>query len=211
MAKNSPGWYPDPNGNRRLLWWDGTAWFTHTSSSRPLARNSTPSAAARQQLKKKAVKRVKDWLKTDFLDMLEELQQSLAASRTVGMPHEKIRGVGKNSNVNFPGVYVYSYPSYLAQPDAQGRIRLKVGMSMKSVSERFHGQKRKTSMAEDIVLLRAMPAANPYLVERYLHQKLAHQRITSSTGGREWFWASLEEMDLLLSQASNDEPIYSGH
>ncbi|MGH3281944.1 MAG: DUF2510 domain-containing protein [Trebonia sp.] len=30
-AISPPGWHPDPYGQARLRWWDGTQWTGHTS------------------------------------------------------------------------------------------------------------------------------------------------------------------------------------
>lgn len=44
-----PGWYPDPTGDHRLRWWDGTDWTAHRRIRPPRERDggdgSAPAAA----------------------------------------------------------------------------------------------------------------------------------------------------------------------
>lgn len=40
-----PGWYPDPTGNHRLRWWDGTDWTDHRRIRPPRERDGGDGSA----------------------------------------------------------------------------------------------------------------------------------------------------------------------
>ncbi|MDQ0031916.1 DUF2510 domain-containing protein [Arthrobacter bambusae] len=37
QSRPAPGWYPDPAGSGRSLWWDGTAWSGYLPAAQPVA------------------------------------------------------------------------------------------------------------------------------------------------------------------------------
>jgi hypothetical protein len=106
-----------------------------------------------------------------------------------------------------PGVYVYSYPHYLAYPSdpESGRTLLKIGSATSSVISRIREQARSTAMPEDPVLLRIYEPGEyderprlPQEAEHLLHEKLlyhGHQKSSGELCGREWFLTDLTMID----------------
>jgi hypothetical protein len=45
-ASPPPGWYPDPDGEAELRYWDGSAWTQHTSGQAPVQAGAEPTPAA---------------------------------------------------------------------------------------------------------------------------------------------------------------------
>lgn len=103
-----------------------------------------------------------------------------------------------------PGIYVYALPHYIRYPydEESGRTLMKVGMSNRSVLQRFSQQTRTTALPEDPVLLRVYPTQGETgsATERQFHELLEaadHERSRARTGGTEWFLTSLRFLDAI--------------
>ena len=113
---------------------------------------------------------------------------------------------------DIPGIYVYSYPHYLAHPVLPGEIHegtrssssartyVKIGKSGRDVAERLANQMRGTAIPEEPVLLRIYRCDERSLgdVEKRLHEHLRaadHGRTRMKGTGKEWFLTHLELVD----------------
>lgn len=106
-----------------------------------------------------------------------------------------------SSNVEAkPGVYVYSYPQYLAMEaiSPEGRGLYKIGASG-SVAQRVERQRRQTEVPEDLVLVRTFYSDEPFELEAKFHNilKAANMHQKSTQGGTEWFSAPLAMIDAI--------------
>jgi hypothetical protein len=99
----------------------------------------------------------------------------------------------------FPGCYLYSYPSYLKTPN-NFRYRIKIGMTGNTITSRVNDQKRQTAMAEDPFIIFAIKTQHYQTVEAHFHRRLKENRINSNTGGKEWFWVSITEIDTIARE-----------
>lgn len=134
------------------------------------------------------------------------------AASEVAREHEdkEARAVTSQAEAQaIPGIYVYALPHYLRYPydEESGRTLLKVGMSNRSVLQRFHDQTRTTALPEDPVLLRIYPTLDETGVakERQFHELLEaadHERSRARTGGTEWFLTSLRFLDAVARTVS---------
>lgn len=99
-----------------------------------------------------------------------------------------------------PGVYVYSYPQYLAMEaiSPEGRGLYKIGASG-SVAQRVERQRRQTEVPEDLVLVRTFYSDEPFELEAKFHNilKAANMHQKSTQGGTEWFSAPLAMIDAI--------------
>lgn len=105
-----------------------------------------------------------------------------------------------------PGIYVYALPHYIRYPydEESGRTLMKVGMSNRSVLQRFSQQTRTTALPEDPVLLRIYPTQGETgaASERQFHTLLEaadHERSRARTGGTEWFLTTLRFLDAIAN------------
>jgi hypothetical protein len=107
---------------------------------------------------------------------------------------------------NLPGVYVYSFPSVLAD-EQNGLVRLKIGKAGGGATDRVFGQQSSiTGWPEPPLLLRVYSheALTPGDMEGRLHDALdavGHDRVGGRRVGREWFWTSLDAIDALARLA----------
>lgn len=136
------------------------------------------------------------WADEENKLLLKEL--GTAALLFMGQQQERVK-ITEN-NINFPGIYVYSYPSYLSQ-NTRGKFLLKVGMSEVSVKQRLQQQRRMTEVPEDLMVVRDFPSSEARRLEKFLHEKLKAQQQQTARGGREWFWTTVEEIEALLWEA----------
>jgi hypothetical protein len=122
---------------------------------------------------------------------------------------EATRATAQAEAADIAGVYVYSFPTVLAD-ERDGLVRLKVGRAGVGASERVFGQQSTvTGWPEPPLLLRVYshPTATPAHMESRLHDALAavgHRRVTGRRVGREWYWTSLDALDALARLAMWD-------
>lgn len=97
------------------------------------------------------------------------------------------------------GVYVYSYPWYIENPDKNGRVLLKIGASEKGVSGRIDRQKRQTEIPEDVELLRSWNHPNPFIIEERIHNVLKELGLHYKTkrNGSEWYLTHIDAVDAI--------------
>jgi len=101
-----------------------------------------------------------------------------------------------------PGVYVYSYPQYLAMETISpgGTALYKIGASG-SVAQRLERQKRQTEVPEDLVLVRVFYHDDPFEIEKKIHNilKAANMHQKTTQGGVEWFSCNLATIDAIAT------------
>lgn len=97
------------------------------------------------------------------------------------------------------GVYVYSYPMYLAGANEAGRSLFKVGCSRTCIDDRIAFQNRQTPMPEEIEVVRRYYTPDAFAMESKFHQVLktlgTHHKEASN--GAEWFLTDLNLIDTI--------------
>lgn len=126
--------------------------------------------------------------------LVEECWQLLSRLTGEEPPHQE------------PGVYVYSYPTYIGAGDVQRDMKMKIGAST-SMLRRLETQRRHTEVPEDLVVLRVYPCPDPFDAESHIHAilTLCGKHVESLTGGTEWFETSLVTVDAIC-RAMGIEP-----
>jgi hypothetical protein len=94
-------------------------------------------------------------------------------------------------HLSIPGVYAYSLPWIIKNPDEDGNILIKVGRGER-VLDRFVAQARATEAPEKMVLLAVWASDHPLETERTFHNLLVKAGHRRSTGGHEWFVTNLD-------------------
>jgi hypothetical protein len=119
---------------------------------------------------------------------------------------EATQATSEAEAANVPGVYVYSFPTVLAD-EQDGLVRLKVGRAGSGATDRVFGQQSAvTGWPEPPLLLRVYwhDVVTPAEMEIRLHDALdavGHNRVDGRRVGREWFWTSLDAIDALARLA----------
>ena len=122
------------------------------------------------------------------------------------------------TQINVPGVYVYTYPHYKRfpvlttdNPDTSPRTFLKIGKSDRDMAKRIASQNR-TSMPESPLVLRMYgvpPNGNTVdEIEKTIHSHLNaadHNRNTQKGAGTEWFLTHLSFVDSTASLLGLEE------
>lgn len=139
--------------------------------------------------------------------------------------HKSAKGLSSNKKGSFTryddievikansGVYVYSYPLYLAYPISplDNRTLYKIGASQSGVLRRIERQRRQTEVPEDLTTLRVYLTEDAFDIEEKIHNILtaAHHHHQTLTGGTEWFLTSLELIDSITSALGLDNDLDS--
>ncbi len=110
-------------------------------------------------------------------------------------PNERIinayKETDKYEQLQIPGVYAYSLPWIIKNPNKDGNILIKVGRSER-VFDRVEALARATEAPEKMVLLAVWATDNPKETEDTFHKLLIKAGHPRSTGGHEWFVTNLD-------------------
>lgn len=121
----------------------------------------------------------------------------IEAEREKAQRHE-ILPFFSDKELDWPGVYIYTYPGY------ENRA-YKIGMSSRSVIERVKEQSRGTAIPEEALIVRAIRTHDCRQLEKDLHKHLAAAR--TAGGGQEWFRIALKELDQALLAKTKGLPV----
>lgn len=154
---------------------------------------------------------------TAVKDRLWAVASNEAAQASEDATIEASQGELELSIKDAPGVYVYSFPTYIKHPEPpeSSHVLLKVGSTKNKAWDRIKQQVRQTAMPEEPQLLRVYLTSeiDPDVTEKVFHRLLDaadHERSGGRTAGTEWFRTTLTFLDeiataLRLTIISADE------
>ena len=127
--------------------------------------------------------------------LTEEQWRAITSRLSDEWPNNRIvnayRATDEFEDLAIPGVYAYSLPWIIKNPDEHGNILIKVGRAER-VLDRFVAQARATEAPEKMVLPAVWATDQPMETERTFHNLLAKAGHPRSTGGHEWFVTNLD-------------------
>ncbi len=133
----------------------------------------------------------------DKIAELDPLANQFSSAAAVGKRMANAyKTTAEFEHLSIPGVYAYSLPWIIKNPNEDGNILIKVGRGER-VLDRFVAQACATEAPEKMVLLAVWATEQPMETERTFHNLLVKAGHRRSTGGREWFVTNLDYLQAI--------------